>query len=707
MKKGISRRDFLRGAAASAASMAAMGLMGACASDTTATTAGTTAASEPAATNASTAAATSAETQTDETQPAETQPAPAAAPSSDWLGAAPDIAESDISETWETDLLIVGAGNGGMMAAVKAADLGMNFRIIEQSTAMCETRHWYGAVNSSECLAAGLTVDTKKLLGEASRYASGKLDQRVLKVWINESAAMHDYVKPLMEAAGCVCSFETDTGEDEIGTQYYRPPIQHTYAAAGSAFGGSDRNQVFKEHIESKGYWVDFQYALVKLEQDASGNVTGVIAQNTRTSSYIRIQTQAVILACGGYEGNPDMMEKLSPLATAVTTACSFYPANQGMGIKAALWAGAAMDAESAPMLFDRGIVAPGVDAGYVLDASGNRVFPGTVGQYNPGTQPFLKVNRKGERFANESCPYNDIVFAAYNQPGHVYAQIHDSNFDEDVQRFHTLGCSALTRMMGNFMKDSMIEAGLLMEADTLEELADKMGFAGADKETFLATVNRYNELYDNQDDEDFGKDPSRLSAIRKAPFYGCWLGASLLCTGDGIKINPDMQAMTPACEPIGGLYVIGNNSGSFFANNYPELVPGMACGRTLTFALHAVGHAYDHITPTERTVTENPAAAYDGPTSAEGLKDGTYTATAKGFASDITVEVTIQDGKITACTADVSGESADRGMVNGPLVVEQILAKNGTAEIDAVSGSTITRDAIIQAVNDCLAQAK
>ncbi len=99
-----------------------------------------------------------------------------------------------------------------------------------------------------------------------------------------------------------------------------------------------------------------------------------------------------------------------------------------------------------------------------------------------------MKVNRKGERFANESCPYNDIVFAAYNQPGHVYAQIHDSNFDEDVQRFHTLGCSALTRMMGNFMKDSMIEAGLLMEADTLEELADKMGFAGADKETFLAT---------------------------------------------------------------------------------------------------------------------------------------------------------------------------------------------------------------------------
>ena len=60
--------------------------------------------------------------------------------------------------------------------------------------------------------------------------------------------------------------------------------------------------------------------------------------------------------------------------------------------------------------------------------------------------QPFLKVNRNGERFANESCPYNDIVYAAAHQPGRVYAQISDANMLEDAKRFHTIGCSAGTR---------------------------------------------------------------------------------------------------------------------------------------------------------------------------------------------------------------------------------------------------------------------
>ena len=145
------------------------------------------------------------------------------------------------------------------------------------------------------------------------------------------------------------------------------------------------------------------------------------------------------------------MMEQLDPLGTSVTTACSYSPADKGYGIRAAVWAGANLDKEAAPMLFDRGIIAPGQDAGYVESSSafGGKAFPGTIKQYNPGTQPFLKVNRHGERFANESCPYNDIVYAAAHQPGRVYAQIHDDNWYEDVQRFHTIGCSAQTRNGG------------------------------------------------------------------------------------------------------------------------------------------------------------------------------------------------------------------------------------------------------------------
>ena len=120
----------------------------------------------------------------------------------DWLGKEPDIDEAAITETWDTDILIVGAGNGGMGAAAYAAQNGLKFRIIEQNSVVQDTRHWYGAIDSSAAKAAGAKpMDRAKLLSEISRYASGKCDQRVVKTWINESAAMHDFVSGILESA--------------------------------------------------------------------------------------------------------------------------------------------------------------------------------------------------------------------------------------------------------------------------------------------------------------------------------------------------------------------------------------------------------------------------------------------------------------------------------------------------------------------------
>mgnify|MGYP002241858869 CR=1 FL=1 len=103
--------------------------------------------------------------------------------------------------------------------------------------------------------------------------------------------------------------------------------------------GEKPRNVVFQEYIESKGYGVDFNTGLAKLEKDADGRITGVIAQNTEDGHFIRIHAaKGVLLACGGYAGNPYMMEQLDPLGTSVTTACSYTPADKGYGIRAAIW---------------------------------------------------------------------------------------------------------------------------------------------------------------------------------------------------------------------------------------------------------------------------------------------------------------------------------------------------------------------------------
>ena len=521
----------------------------------------------------------------------------------DWLGTEPDIDEAAITETVDTDILIVGAGNGGMFAAAYAAANGLNFRVIEQNANVQDTRHWYGAVDSAAAKEAGEpATDKAKLLSEISRYASGKCDQRVVKTWINESAAMHDFMRSILEDKyGWVCDFTSGSEaawpaeNAEHNTDYLYPVQEHNYMASESA-SGLPRNELLLQYIQELGYDVDFKTSLAKLEKNSEGRITGIIAQSTEDDHFIRYNAnKGVLLACGGFPGNPYMMEQLDPLGTSVTTACSYSPADKGYGIRAAVWAGANLDKEAAPMLFDRGVVAPGVDGGYVDSdtAFGGKAFPGKIRQYNPGTQPFLKVNRNGERFANESCPYNDIVYAAAHQPGRVYAQICDANILEDAKRFHTIGCSAQTRNGGEKYiqgkMDEAIEAGALFKCDTLDELADKMGFTGAAKDTFLATVERYNELYDKQNDEDFGKPAYRLSAIRTAPFYGCWLGASLLTTEQGIAINEKGQALDTNNQPMEGLYITGDMSGSFFANNYPCLMAGVAMGRTLTFAMKAV----------------------------------------------------------------------------------------------------------------------
>ena len=521
----------------------------------------------------------------------------------DWLGKEPDIDEAAITETIDTDIVIVGAGNGGMFAAAYAAANGLNFRVIEQNSAVQDTRHWYGAIDSAAAKEAGVpATDKAKLLSEISRYASGKCDQRVVKTWINESAAMHDFMRGILEDQfGWTCEFTSGAEaawpaeNAEHNTDYLYPVQEHNYRQSESE-SGLQRNEALQQYIEELGYSIDFKTSLAKLEKDADGRVTGIIAQSTEDDHFIRYNAnKGVLLACGGFPGNPYMMEQLDPLGTSVTTACSYSPSDKGYGIRAAVWAGANLDKEAAPMLFDRGIVAPGVDAGYVESENsfGGKAFPGEIKQYNPGTQPFLKVNRNGERFANESSPYNDIVYAAAHQPGRVYAQICDANILEDVKRFHTIGCSAQTRNAGaeyiQKQMDNAEEKGCFFKADTIEELADKLGFTGEAKDTFLATVDRYNELYDQQNDEDFGKPAYRLSAIRKAPFYGCWLGASLLCTEQGIAINEKGQALDNDNKPMPGLYVTGDMSGSFFANNYPCLMAGVAMGRTLTFAMKAI----------------------------------------------------------------------------------------------------------------------
>ena len=405
-------------------------------------------------------------------------------------------------------------------------------------------------------------------------------------MWIDESAEAVEWYTPMFNAVGEAVMLPDYGGEEQGGTLYYSPVTEHM---SGTAYIPPTRNEVICNHITDNGGVVNFDYELVKLVHE-DGKVAGAIFNTD--DGYVQVNAKYTVLACGGYAANPEMMQALQPDAVACTTAAAFNPPCTGTGIKVGMWAGAAKQNDPTPMLFDRGAVEPGVDAGYIDNGKGGLMLPGTRFQLNLGSQPFLKVNRNGKRFANESAPYDNICFAAGMQPGGVFCQVMDSDAPQDMVRFMQGGCAAASRefMAQGGTIDSYMEAmgvDLIKKADTIEELADMLGFEGDTKDAFLATIDEYNALYDAQKDTQYGKEAYRLSQIRTAPFYGCWYGASLLTTLDGLCINADLQVLDSGKNPIEGLYAIGDCSGNFFATNYPEYIVGVAAGRSTVQGRH------------------------------------------------------------------------------------------------------------------------
>ena len=507
----------------------------------------------------------------------------------DWLGTAPEIAEKDVVETLDTEVLVVGAGNSGLMTAARAASAGAKVLVIEKAISSMNERHWLGAVGTKEQEAAGTRIDKNKLVAELCKYASHRCDERLIRLWVNNSGEAIDwYADQVKKYNPDVYLFhESDLGEGDHDT-FYAPATmhnfqddipEHDYSEATSAYGLASLTNVVNEN----GGTVMYETKLIKLEQNEDGRVIGIIAQN-KNGEYIRINaSKGVALCCGGYAYNKEMLATLNPDAYNSTVEADASANNTGDGIIAAMWIGADKDPDPTAMLFDRGTIAPD----QFPDGNWQK-----SGYFHLGSQPWLKVNLNGERFCNESVPYDFILHAAYMEPHHLYNTIYDSTWMDQIAQFKQIGCARIIPSptggklhifgpeaeMGLLM--GMQQAGFVQQADTIEELAEKLNIP---VDTFVATVKRYNELCEKGEDEDFGKEAYRMLPIKEAPFYGCRQGASLLCTLDGLRINTSMQVLDKNGDVIEGLYAAGDCSGGFFAHNYPEYIVGVAVGRTLT----------------------------------------------------------------------------------------------------------------------------
>ena len=508
----------------------------------------------------------------------------------DWLGKEPEIAEKDIVATHDTDILVVGCGTGGMFTIAAAAENGAKVIGIDRFPTGTGIRDDLGAIDSRYQKKWGTKIDKFDFITAATQYAGSHVQQDLLKLWCDESGEAVDWYGDRLAERGVELWHESGDKVDE--SRYHHFPTGHSPRWRTSNDGTGrplNGNKVLFDYAKKHGARFDYSMKMVKLEK-RNGRVTGVIAENA-DGRYVRYKAaKGVVVATGGYGQNWRMMEALQPWNLRIIGRNGALPGAHGDGIRACLWAGAKMDETHSIMMFDRCALRPDQKTGPETARSGDNGF------FWIGSQPWLKVNADGRRFINESGTYENILHADEYQKGHCHYTLFDANWTKYAQQFKMHGCSRLApfengadpnipwQVFEQKFLPGLLEKGFVQKADTIEELAKKLGLP---HKALKETVTRYNQLVRNGRDEDYGKEPFRLSPVDKAPFYGAKNTGYILCTMDGIQIDVNMNAIDTEGNPIPGLYVVGNDSGGYFANTYPNLMTGMACGRTVTFGRH------------------------------------------------------------------------------------------------------------------------
>lgn len=509
-----------------------------------------------------------------------------------WLGAAPDVAETDITETIDVDVVVVGCRTGGLPAVISAAEHGAKVLGIEQMSAIATPREDLGAIDSTLQRESfeefpQFEIDKMEALEDIVRYANGFVNYDLVKLWADESGDMIDWLSEIIARNGeFAMRFEGSVGTEGQGAR------DKAWATGHSPEKLTDDKDVtfgttLRDYAEELGAEFRYDTMLVKCEQDASGRVTGVICRDGNDRHYLRVNaSKGVILATGGYAANTEMVEARQAWNNRLKINVPVGGSCTGDGIKAALWCGAAIDPIGAAVTFNRACCKPDEVAGSDL-----------VGKWFWfGEQPFLKVNLNGKRFCNESGPYDYMLHSAFMQPYHTYVDIWDSDYVEQVRQINEVGCCRLypfdngapsnmpiTKMASDF--EALIEAGYIQQADTMEELAEKLNLP---VDATVETWERYNGFAEAGKDDDYNKEPYRLTQLTHPPYYGVRTGAWFLATIDGVLIDTDMHAVDEAGKAIDGLYMVGNDSGGFFSVSYPNLFTGLAAGRTMTFGRRA-----------------------------------------------------------------------------------------------------------------------
>lgn len=555
-----------------------------------------------------------------------------------------------MSETESFDLVVVGSGSAGAMAALRAAHRGLSVLVVEKAHKFGGTSATSGGVMWVPNHQLEPNDDSKE---EARKYLDDLIDipvqQDRLEAYLDSAPEMLHFLKslglPLFVAAwpdyfpdragaradrSIVC--DTFDGR-QLGNrftlmreQYSRFKVFRRYAI--------DLPQFFAISTQAPGwikvflkmawtYWTDFSTRLIgKRDRRCTqgGALMGhVFKQLFDRGIEIRLETRldelllrdgavsgirvshfgreynidarhGVVLAAGGFEWNQELRDRFLPVPGLTRHSSTPEDANRGEALIAGLNAGAGTEhTDSAWWMPTMHLPMPAASNFEEIHQAA----------FDVGRPRSVCVNRNGVRFVNEACGYDefgeamvaDQLATGANNPCWLI-------FDAEYRKKWTAG-GFLPKMI---MPDCSIPVDwwdhYLFKADTIPELAQKINLP---VDALIKTVDNMNEYAKTGVDPEFnrgGNDYDKmfgdvnqspnpcLGSIATAPFYAVPINNGDLGTKGGLKANALAQVLDTSDQPIPGLYAAGNNSGSPFGNRYPGA--GGTIGPAMTFGFIA-----------------------------------------------------------------------------------------------------------------------
>ncbi|CUJ22581.1 FAD-binding protein [Achromobacter sp. ACM02] len=558
--------------------------------------------------------------------------------------------------TWdkEVDALVVGSGAGGMAAALTAREEGLDVLLVEKtgriggSTAISGGALWIPLNAQTE--AAGHPDSFEKVWTYLEQTVGAAAPDDMKRAYLEAGPRMMDYLvsRGILDLAARTASpdyypdlpgaamggrsldpLEFDGRKLGGDFRFLRDPlkeftvlggmmvnitdVRHLLRATRSfaawrhsmklvlryaadrargyrrgtrlLLGNALAAQLFHGMLARKiEYWLDTP--ALALHRDAAGRVLGAAVRRNGKSLNIRAR-RGVVMATGGFPWDPARRAQSYPQPTGLW---SMSPRdNAGDGIRLSEAAGAALGSGHASPAF----WAP---VSLLESADGKPLhYPHLVwDRAKPG---LIAVNGAGRRFVNESASYHEFVQAMYRSHGTTPSIPAFLICDQRFIDTWGLGLA----LPGGRPRQHLIDAGYLLQADTLAALAARLGVPA---DALQATVERYNTHAAQGQDPDFGKgstaynrylgDPEHapnpcLAPLAAGPYYAVKVYPGDIGTACGIAANPHAQALDATGAPIAGLYVAGNDMQSVMGGAYPG--PGITLGPALTFGWIAGQH--------------------------------------------------------------------------------------------------------------------